>query len=96
MSIRIMARLTARAGSTAALGSVLLDLCAPSRDEAGCLSYELFHNQDDPLEFVTLEEWTDQAAADAHLQSPHVAAATALAGELLAQPPLIHRFSRIG
>jgi quinol monooxygenase YgiN len=25
-----------------------------------------------PLEFVTVEQWEDQAAADAHLATPHV------------------------
>ncbi|WP_291991775.1 putative quinol monooxygenase [Candidatus Accumulibacter sp. ACC003] len=93
--IRIMARLTARAGSEAALRLVLQELCGPSRGEAGCLSYELFHNQDDAREFVTLERWADQAAADAHLATPHVARAIAQAGELLAQQPLIHRFRQV-
>lgn len=94
--IRIMARITARMGSESELRSILQDLLGPSRQETGCVSYELFHNQDHPLEFVTVEQWSDQAAADAHLASAHVATAIALAGELLAQPPLIHRFSQLG
>jgi quinol monooxygenase YgiN len=93
--IRIMARITARSGRENELRSVLQDLLGPSRQESGCVSYELFQNQDDPLEFVTVEQWTDQAAADAHLASAHVATAITLASELLAQPPLIHRFSPI-
>ncbi|HNH91704.1 MAG TPA: putative quinol monooxygenase [Accumulibacter sp.] len=93
--IRIMARIKARAGQEAALRSLLRELCTPSRNESGCLSYELFENDDDPLEFVTVEQWRDQAAADAHLASAHVAAAIALASELLAQAPLIHRFRAI-
>lgn len=94
--IRIMARITARSGRENELRSVLQDLLGPSRQETGCMSYELFQNQDDPLEFVTVEQWTDQAVADAHLASAHVARAITLADELLAQPPLIHRFSLIG
>mgnify|MGYP000903971738 CR=1 FL=1 len=93
--IRIMARITARAGAEKELLAVLQDLLLPSRGEEGCLSYELFHNQDDPLEFVTSEQWRDQAAADAHLVSPHVATAIARASDLLGQPPLIHRFTQI-
>jgi len=93
--IRIMARIKAHAGQEAALRAVLRELCTASRSESGCLSYDLFENEDDPLEFVTVERWRDQAAADAHLASAHVAAAIALAGELLAQAPLIHRFRAI-
>ncbi len=95
MTIRIMARLTARAGSETALATILRELCGPSRQEGGCLGYEVFHNQDDAREFVTVEPWTDQAAADAHLATPHVAEAVRLASALLAQPPLIHRFRQL-
>ena len=67
----------------------------PSRNEAGCVAYDLFQNEDNPLEFVTIEQWSDQAAVDAHLATPHVGAAIARASELLAQPPLIHRFRQV-
>ena len=90
--VRIMARITARAGGDRQLRAVLQELLGPSRQEAGCVSYELFQNEDDPLEFVTVEQWSDQAAADAHLATPHLATAVTLASELLAQAPLIHRF----
>lgn len=90
--VTIMARITARAGSETTLRSVLQDLVAPSRKESGCVSYDLFENEDHPLEFVTVEQWLDQAAADAHLATPHVVTAITLASELLAQAPLIHRF----
>ncbi len=93
--VRIMARLTACAGKEMALRSVLRDLLAPTRSEDACLSYDLFENEDNPLEFVTVEQWRDQAAAEAHLATPHVAAAIALAGDLLAQAPLIHRFREV-
>lgn len=93
--VRIMARMSARAGSELQLREVLHDLLAPSRGEAGCLGYELFENEDHPGEFVTVEQWEDQAAADAHLATSHVAAAIARAGELLAQAPLIHRFRQV-
>jgi quinol monooxygenase YgiN len=51
--VTIMARITARAGSETTLRSVLRDLVAPSRDESGCVSYDFFENEDNPLEFVT-------------------------------------------
>lgn len=93
--IRIMARIITRAGSESNLRSILQELLSPSRQEAGCLSYELFHNQDNPLEFVTIEQWRDQAAADAHLTTAHLAKAISSATPLLAQPPTIDRFSQV-
>lgn len=93
--IRIMARITARAGSEGDLRQVLQELPRPSRREEGCLGYELFLNEDDPREFVTVEQWSDQAAADAHLNSAHVASVIERASGLLAQTPLIHRFRQL-
>lgn len=94
-TVKIMARITGRADSVALLREVLRDLVGPSRGEAGCVSYELFQNQDNPMEFVTIEQWSNQAAADAHMGTPHVAMAISKAGALLALPPLIHRFAPI-
>jgi quinol monooxygenase YgiN len=93
--VRIMARLAAHAGCEGKLRAVLVELALASREEAGCLGYELFHNQDDVCEFVTVERWFDQAAADGHLATAHVAHAIERAGALLAQPPLIHRFQQL-
>ena len=95
VTVKIMARITARADTAALLREILRDLVGPSRGEAGCVSYELFQNQDNPVEFVTIEQWSDQAAADAHMGTPHVATAISRAGELLALPPLIHRFAPV-
>ena len=93
--VRVMARITARAGNETALRLVLRDLLGPSRSESGCVSYDFFENEDNPLEFVTVEHWRDQEAAEAHLATPHVAKAITLASDLLAQAPLIHRFREV-
>ncbi|WP_300452559.1 putative quinol monooxygenase [Accumulibacter sp.] len=93
--LRIIARICARAGREAELRVVLRELLPATRSESGCLAYQLFQNADRVGEFVTVEQWTDQAAADAHLASPHVAAALARATDLLAQPPQIHRFDEV-
>ena len=93
--VSIIARITARAGGERQLRAVVQDLIGSRRPEAGCVSYDLFQNEHDPLEVVTVEQWSDQAAADAHLATPHVATAITLASELLAQAPLIHRFTPV-
>lgn len=93
--IKIMARITSRPDTADQLSEVLHALVAPTRREPGCIAYELFQNQDNPVEFVTVESWADQAAADAHLGTPHIAEAFAKAGVLLAGAPLIHRFIQV-
>ncbi len=93
--IRIMARISSRPQAEIQLRQILRDLVDPSRKEAACISYELFQNEENPIEFVTMEQWADQAGAEAHSTTPHVADAIAKAGNLLAQPPLIQRFKQL-
>lgn len=93
--VRIIARISANSESMSELRQILMALVPPSRAEPGCIGYELFQDDDSRLDFVTIETWADSAAADAHLASPHVAAAIARASPLLAQAPLIHRYTQL-
>ena len=54
------------------------------------LAYDLYESAAAPGVFVTVERWSDQAALDAHMQSPHVAAAFASADGALAGDVAIH------
>ncbi len=46
-------------------------MLAPSRQEEGCLRYDVFQSNDDPAVFYTHEEWTAKNALDQHTQTPH-------------------------
>ncbi len=86
MSIRIIARFTARPDSIDALRTLLLGMLEPTRKEAGCVSYELLNNSADPTDFTFVEEWASQAAIDAHMKTPHLQAVVADSAPLLASP----------
>ena len=74
---------------------VLLGLIEPTRAEDGCITYELHQNTADPTDFTFIEEWTDDASLDAHLESAHLAAAREKLGDLLAEPADIRRYRLI-
>jgi quinol monooxygenase YgiN len=95
MSLRVVATITAKPGSEAVVHDALKALVAPTRGEEGCLGYQLFRSDADPAVFVTVEEWREKADLDAHLQTPHLGAALAAAGEHLAVEPAIHPLSPI-
>ena len=95
MSTIIIARISSTAAGVEPLREILTALVSPSRKEPGCLSYELFQDADNPPDFITVERWVDDQAADAHLATSHVAAAIGQATSLLGQPPLIHRFTQL-
>jgi len=88
-TVRVIAHLVALPGHQEALKSILANLVEPTRQEAGCLLYQLLQNQSDPTDFVFIEEWENQAMLEAHLVSPHVNEADAkLDGVLAAEPDI--------
>lgn len=93
--VKVIARISSKAEATAQVRQVLQELVGPSRKESGCVSYELFEEVESPPDFITVEQWADERAFDAHMATPHVAQAIAKAGSLLAQPPLIHHFTQL-
>ena len=91
----VMARLNVKPESAAAALALLTTLVNETRKEAGCLGYELFQRPDAPHVFQTVEQWTDRAAADAHMKSPHVGAAIAAAGSMFTSAPEIVMFDKV-
>jgi quinol monooxygenase YgiN len=66
-AITVVATFQARPGKEAELKSVLTNLVAPTRQEAGCLNYDLHASPEDPAKFLFHENWTSRAHLDAHL-----------------------------
>jgi len=83
MTVRVVAHLRAQEGKGAALGEALKGLIDPTRAEPGNISYELLASLDDERNFTFVEEYQDGYALDAHMKSPHVAAAMAAMPELV-------------
>ena len=88
--LQVVAVLVARPGQEDVVRDALRALVPPTRQEPGCLSYELSESGAAPGTFVTVERWREQADLDAHLQTPHVQQAFAAAGDALAGAPGIH------
>lgn len=83
MTLRVVAHLRAQEGKGAVLGEALKGLIEPTRAEPGNISYELLASLDDDRDFTFVEEYQDAEALDAHMQTPHVAAAMAAMPELV-------------
>lgn len=86
----MVAVLVAKDGQEDVVRQALGALVAPTRDEEGCLAYELFESAAAPGTFVTQERWRGQDDLDAHLQTEHVQQALGAAGHALAAAPGIH------
>ena len=54
--------------------------------DMGCIKYELCRNIDDPLNYVMLEEWEDQASLDEHMKATHFVELVPKLGALGSKP----------
>ena len=93
--IHVMARITVKPEFAAQARGILTTLVNETRKESGCLAYELFQGQDAAHVFQTVEQWADEASADAHMSTPHVVAAIAAAGPMFSAPPEILPFAKL-
>lgn len=94
-TVRVLALFKSKPEMVEALKTFLTQLIEPTRNEPGCLRYELHQNNSDPTDFAFFEEWVSDAALDAHLVSPHVRAALPRVGEYLSASPDIRRYSKL-
>ncbi|HUR97873.1 MAG TPA: putative quinol monooxygenase [Pyrinomonadaceae bacterium] len=93
MTLRVVAHLTAKADRIDETREVLLSLVERTRAEQGCIVYELLGNKADPTDFTFVEEWTDEDALSAHLESDHIRNLVSKADDLLAAPSDIRRYT---
>lgn len=84
--LTVIATMRAKPGKEATLQDFLLKLVEHTRQEAGCIDYDLLRLQDDPSVFVMYENWTDRAALDQHAQMPYMHELGAALPELLRSP----------
>lgn len=87
--VRVVAHIVANFDKVEEVKSILLELIEPTRQESGCIAYELLQNQKDPTDFTFVEEWESQELLNAHLATPHLTKAAAqLEGFIAAEPDI--------
>jgi quinol monooxygenase YgiN len=94
-TVTVIATFEARPGKETELRNALIGLVAPTRQETGCLNYDLHILPESPAKFLFHENWTTKAALDAHLQTPHIQALLPRLDELCTEPPAIVIWDRI-
>ena len=55
-----------------ALLDVLKGLIRPSKNEAGCTSYQLHSNLENPHQFTFIDKFKDQESFDYHCETTHI------------------------
>ncbi|MEI6193188.1 MAG: putative quinol monooxygenase [Verrucomicrobiota bacterium] len=94
-TITVVATFQARPGKESELKSALVSLVAPTRQEPGCINYDLHILPEDPAKFLFHENWTSKAHLDTHLRSAHIKALLPRVDELCVALPEIKIWERI-
>ena len=63
--LTIIARVKAKPGMEQRMQQNLLALLAPTRSEAGCITFDLLIDINDPTVFMLYENWESKAALEA-------------------------------
>src|SRR5215472_14972036 len=96
MSFHSFIRFEPKPGKRAQLADELTRLLEPTRGEPGCTRIHLYEAIRDPSVFYFHSEWTDEAAFDAHTQTPHMVRFLSLIDDLITHPLKAVRTKRIG
>ncbi len=91
--VRVIVKITARPDAASAMRDVVLALAQASREEDGCVRYDVLQNAAEPHVFLLVEEWTSNAHLDAHNLTPHVHDAVMKATPLAAAPLDVGRYT---
>ena len=65
------------------------------RDEPGCVRFDVLQDQSDPNRYYFYEVYHDEAAFQAHTQTPHLARWRAAAAEVLEEPSVAIRTTTV-
>lgn len=84
--VTVVVRIKAKGQTRAQVYDELQKLLAPTRQEKGCINYDMHIAKDDDAQFLFYENWTSEDDLNQHLASPHVQRWIELAQTLLAEP----------
>ncbi len=93
--LTIVASITANPDKIDFVRAELEKLIAPTRDEAGCLQYDLHVNNENPAHFLFYENWESRELWQAHMGSAHLAAFHGVAEGAVAEVA-VHEMSHVG
>jgi quinol monooxygenase YgiN len=83
-----IAHLEAKEGKKDQLLQILKNLIKPSKNEPGCISYQLHSSPENPNLFTFIDKFKDQEAFDYHCETAHIKDAF---DNLI--PPLVEKMS---
>jgi quinol monooxygenase YgiN len=93
--LTVIATVNAKPGKEPEVEALLRELIPTTRQEPGCLNYDLHVANEQPTNFLLHENWTSQQHLQDHLARPHIRAFLDRIPGLVNEPPQITLWTRI-
>ncbi len=93
--LTVVAIMQAKEGKEKELEEELLSLVPLTRQEDGCINYDLHRAVGNPAKFVFYENWADKQALDSHAGMSHLKEFFGKAADLLSGQPDIGLYEMI-
>ncbi len=92
--LTIVAKVVAKKDSVDNVKRELLKLIMPTRNEHGCIEYNLHQDNEDPSIFVFYETWENPACLEKHMNTDHFKSYVNAVGSLIVDKA-VHKMTRI-
>lgn len=79
-----IAKITAKEEHKDTVSSELTKIIAPTRQEKGCINYDMHTDNENGLVFMFHENWQSEQDLDVHLESNHIKGCFDIIGDMLA------------
>ena len=92
--LTVVAKVVAKESAVESVKSELLKLVAPTREEDGCIDYNLHQDNDHPAVFIFYENWASAACLEKHMHSDHFKTYIKAVNGLI-EEKVVHKMTRI-
>ena len=95
MGVTVIAYIFAKAHEEKRVREALLELVKQTREEKGCINYDLHESTEDALRFVMYENWESAEDLEAHAKSAHLREFGRTMGPSLERPTEVTRWNMV-
>jgi quinol monooxygenase YgiN len=95
MSVSLLASLHCKKDAEGAVDTELKKLVDASKQEHGCIAYELYQYKDEPTRYVIEEEWENEDVLALHMDTPHYKYFVHISPALLETPADVKILTRL-
>ncbi|MFA6087090.1 putative quinol monooxygenase [Mucilaginibacter sp.] len=95
MSISLLASLHCKKDAEIAFDTELKKLVDASKQEQGCIAYELYQYKGEPTRYVIEEEWENEDILAHHMETPHYKYFVRISPALLETPADVKILTRL-